>query len=236
MNTFITISGYKLEINHQQPHPNRPTLIFLHEGLGSIRQWRDFPEAVGTNTKCNTLVYNRAGYGASDPARLPRQVTYMHDEAIGHSDGGSIALINGGDIQSPDLLGIITEAAHVFNEEITVRSIEEAKHAYQTTELREKLAKNHLNVDNTFWGWNDIWLHPEFREWNIEEYLPSIDVPLLVMQGLDDQYGTLAQVNAIVAGVEQAETILIPDCQHTPHKEQREEAFAAMTTFILRIL
>ncbi|MEM7531153.1 MAG: alpha/beta hydrolase [Chloroflexota bacterium] len=260
MNEFIEVNGCMLEMNHRVVDVERPTLIFLHEGLGSIRQWRDFPEEVGRATGCNTLVYNRAGYGSSDLAIVPRQVTYMHDEGlivlpalidalqigkhilIGHSDGGSIALIYGGGAASPNLLGIITEAAHVFNEDITVKSIEEAKEVYQTAELREKLAKNHPNVDHTFWGWNDIWLHPDFYHWNIEEYLPTIGVPVLVMQGLDDQYGTLAQVDAIVSGIgtttqtqPPVEKELIPDCMHTPHKEQHDHTLDAMTAFIHNI-
>ena len=152
---------------------------------------------------------------------------------IGHSDGGSIALIHGGGVQSADLLGIITLAAHVFNEDKCVRSIEQAKITYETTRLREKLAKYHADVDNAFWGWNDIWLHPDFWYWNIEEYLPSISVPLLVIQGLDDQYGTTAQVEAIQKGVgDSAEICLIPNCKHTPHLEQKEATLTATVQFI----
>ncbi|MCA9995014.1 MAG: alpha/beta hydrolase [Anaerolineales bacterium] len=255
MSNFITIHNQKIEYVYHDRDKTRPTLIFLHEGLGCIQMWRDFPAAVADATGCNELVYNRAGYGASSPARLPRQVRYMHDEAldvlpallskldinkhilIGHSDGGSIALINGGGVQSPDLLAIITLAAHVFNEEVCVRSIKEAKVAYETTNLRERLAKYHADVDNTFWGWGDIWLHPDFWHWNIEEYLPFIVVPLLAIQGLDDQYGTTAQVEAIQKGVGQlADIRLMPDCQHSPHRDQREATLAVMVDFIQKVL
>jgi pimeloyl-ACP methyl ester carboxylesterase len=254
-NEFLEINNSQIEYVHQIINPDRPTLVFLHEGLGCVAMWRDFPQAVAEATTCNLLVYSRVGYGRSSPAQLPRLVCYMHDEGletlpivlekcqiqkhilIGHSDGGSIALINGGGAASPNLLGIITEAAHVFNEPISVRSIEETRHLYQTTNLREKLARYHANVDNAFWGWNDIWLHPDFRAWNLEAFLPTIDVPLLVMQGLDDQYGTLAQVEAIVTGVgEKAQKCLIPDCRHAPHHEQRDVTLNEMTTFIQTIL
>ena len=254
-NDLIDIEGNNLEIDYRLTDPQRPTLVFLHEGLGCVRMWRDFPEAVAAATGCNLLVYSRLGYGASDPATLPRTVSYMHHEGlqvlpavltklnvgkhilIGHSDGGSIALINGGGVPAGNLLGIISEAAHVFNEELSVRSIEAAKVAYQTTNLRQKLARFHAEVDNAFWGWNDIWLHPDFRQWNIEAYLPAINVPVLAIQGLDDQYGTLAQVEAIVTGVgDLAEKCLIADCKHAPHHQQPESTLAAMNTFIRSLL
>lgn len=254
MSKFVTVSNQNIEYEHHAIGETAVTLIFLHEGLGCIRMWRDFPEAVAAATGCNLLVYNRAGYGASSPAQLPRQVSYMHDEAlgvlpallkrlnidkhilIGHSDGGSIALINGGGIPSPNLLGIVTLAAHVFNEEVCVRSIEQAKVAYETTNLRQKLAKYHADVDNAFWGWNDIWLHPDFWRWNIENYLPTIEVPLLAIQGLDDQYGTVAQIEAIQKGVgESAKVHLIADCKHSPHLEQRGATQTAVIDFVTTI-
>lgn len=267
MSTLITVYGKQIEVGYHLIDSARPTLVFLHEGLGCLKMWRDFPMAVAEATRCNYLAYSRVGYGHSDRAELPRTERFMHDEAltmlpallaelgvtkhilVGHSDGGSIALINGGGVRSPDLLGIITEAAHVFNEEISMRSIEKAKVAYETTSLREKLAKYHADVNNTFRGWSDIWLHPTFREWNIEEFLPRIEVPLLVIQGLDDQYGTLAQVDAIMLGAASVsgegdqclstiapEKCLIADCKHIPHHEQREITFAAMTAFIQKIV
>ena len=256
MTQFLEIDDLSIEYLHHVVDAVQPTLVFLHEGLGCIRMWRNFPEALAAATGCNLLIYNRAGYGASSPAKLPRQVRYMHDEAlnvlpavlnalnigqhilIGHSDGGSIALINGGGAASPTLLGIVTLAAHVFNEELCVRSIEQAKVAYGTTRLREKLAKYHANVDNTFWGWNDIWLHPDFWHWNLEEYLPTINVPLLVIQGADDQYGTVAQVEAIVRGVVNADTTkcLTPDCKHAPHLEQQEATLTAIVSFVRMVI
>ena len=256
MNGLIEIEGRKLEIDHQISDPTRPTLVFLHEGLGCVAMWRNFPREVAAVTRCNLLVYGRLGYGQSDPAELPRSVRYMHDEAlitlpailaklnigkhilVGHSDGGSIALIYGGGVRSPHLMGIITLAAHVFNEAICVQSIEAAKVAYHTTHLREKLAKYHADPDNAFWGWNDVWLHPDFWHWNIEEYLPTVTVPILAIQGLDDEYGTSLQVETIVNSVasDHVEKCLLPDCNHSPHRSQPTMTLTVITTFIQRII
>lgn len=251
MTEFIEVAGKRLEIERHEGNAGRPVLVFLHEGLGCIDMWRGFPARVAEATGCPTLVYSRQGYGRSDPADLPHPVTYMHREAleilpellkkvnigphilIGHSDGGSIALIHGGGIQSPDTRAIVTLAAHVFNEEVCVRSIEEVRDVYRTTNLGEKLRKYHNDPDHTFWGWNDIWLHPDFWHWNIEEYLPGIDVPTLVIQGFDDQYGTLAQVEAIVEGIgPHAKQLLIPDCKHSPHLEQPDVTLQVVAEFV----
>lgn len=254
--TFISIDGRQIEYQWLEgSREDAPTLVFLHEGLGCVALWRDFPAQVAEATGCSVLVYSRFGYGHSAPCPLPRPIDYMHTEAlhilpkvlsqlkigehilIGHSDGASIALIYAGELLSPLLRGIITEAAHVFNEDICVSSIEQARTAYQETNLREKLAKYHRHVDVAFWGWNDVWLHPEFRHWNIEPYLATIRVPLLVIQGEDDQYGTAAQVKAIVeqAG-SKADAVLLPDCQHTPHRQQQEATLDLMSRFIKRLL
>lgn len=254
MRKKLNIEGKRIEIVHQVRDKERPTLIFLHEGLGCVEMWRDFPESLATAVDCNLLVYSRVGYGGSEPADLPRPVRFMHHEAletlpalvsalgiekhivIGHSDGASIALVYAGGLRSPDLLGLISEAAHVFNEPICVQSIERAKAAYLEGKLRQGLAKYHHDVDNAFWGWCDVWLHPEFLKWNLEAYLPTIEVPALIIQGEEDQYGTLAQVDAIVSGIgSQAERMLVPDCRHAPHHEQREIVFEAMSRFIQKI-
>lgn len=252
---FLEINGKRLEYRCIAPAvAGRPTLVFLHEGLGCVALWRDFPDQLAVASGCGALVYSRAGYGESDSAELPRQPTYMHNEAlrilpqvlakldiadhilIGHSDGGSIALVYAGGVRPTTLRGVITEAAHVFNEEICVREIGRIRELYLTSDLEEKMSRYHRDADKTFWGWNDIWLHPDFWHWNIESYLPTIAVPLLVMQGVDDQYGSVRQVEAIVAGVgNSAEKHLIPDCRHTPHHEQREATLAAMVAFISRL-
>ena len=253
---FLTIDKKKIEYQWIEPtRPNYPTLIFLHSGLGCVALWRDFPAQLAAETGCGALVYSRFGYGQSDSAELPRPATYMHHEAldtlpkiiralgisdhilIGHSDGGSIALIYAGDVAPPTLRGVITEAAHVFNEEICIASIHKTREAYLTTEMPEKMAKHHKYPDATFWGWSDAWLHPDFWHWNIESYLPTIQAPLLVMQGLDDQYGTLAQVDAIVAGVSEGRTekLLLAECQHTPHREQTEQTLTKMSAFVQKL-
>lgn len=254
---YLTVGGKRVEIAwHGAPPEEAPTLVFLHEGLGCVRLWRDFPAELAAATGCGALVYSRLGYGGSDPCELPRPLTYMHDEAlivlpellevagirecilIGHSDGGSIAIIYAGGTPATRLRGLITEAPHVFCEEISVQSIQETLEPYQHGNLREKLAKYHKsNVDCAFWGWNQAWLHPEFLHWNLEEYLPNITVPMLVIQGEDDKYGTPAQVDAIAhqAGGG-AQLLMLPECGHTPHRKQKEATLEAMMRFISRIL
>jgi pimeloyl-ACP methyl ester carboxylesterase len=254
---FITVGGNRLEVAWHGPGPAKaPTLIFLHEGLGCVALWRDFPAKVAAATGCGALVYSRLGYGQSDPCALPRPIRYMHDEGlavlpallevagirecilVGHSDGGSIALIYAGGTPALPLRGVITEAAHVFCEDISVQSIAAIKQPYEQGDLRQKLQKYHgENVDCAFWGWNGAWLHPEFRDWNLEEYLPGIKVPLLAIQGEDDEYGTTAQIEAIArqAGAG-AEVVLLPNCGHSPHRDQEAATLQAMTRFIERVL
>jgi pimeloyl-ACP methyl ester carboxylesterase len=230
-----------------------PTLVFLHEGLGCIPLWRNFPSLLCEKTGCPALIYDRWGYGTSDPlpAVGPRVPSYLHEEAfvslpevlkqcniddavlIGHSDGGSMALMYAA-VYPDTVRGIITEAAHVFVEEITLKGIREAVEIYKRTDLKAKLTKYHgNNTEKMFYGWADTWLSPEFRDWNIEEFLPRIISPLLVLQGADDIYGTPAQVEAIadqVAGP--VKSRLVPNCGHIPHHEATDEVLNEMTEFI----
>lgn len=228
-------------------------MLFLHEGLGSIAMWRDFPQRVSDATGCEAVVFSRAGYGSSDPIDAPRTVCYMHDEALivlpalidalelerpflfGHSDGGSIALIHAGAAKQK-LSGVIAMAPHVLVEDISVASIAAAKTMYMTTDLRERLARYHRNVDSAFWGWNDIWLHPDFRRWNIEEYLPAIDCPVLAIQGEDDEYGTMAQIDRVARGARDVDLVRLADCRHSPHKDQPAAVIDATAQFTARIL
>jgi pimeloyl-ACP methyl ester carboxylesterase len=224
----------------------------LHEGLGSIALWRDFPNALAKRTGCGVLVYSRYGHGESDRQAEKRQVTFMHHEGevvlpelldkvgiarpilLGHSDGGSIALIFAGKYpQRPR--GLILEAPHVFVEDLSVASIAEAKGNYETTNLRARLGCYHAHVDATFWAWNDIWLDPRFRAWNIESYLDSIRCPVLCIQGEEDEYGTRAQVDTIVAKVPGAELLMLPNCDHSPHREQQDATLAKMVEFVAKI-
>ncbi|MBV9497529.1 MAG: alpha/beta hydrolase [Acidobacteria bacterium] len=232
------------------PPDEAPTLVFLHEGLGSAGQWRDFPQQLAEATGCGAFVYSRAGYGESDEAPLPRPIRYMHDEAdvladlvrsfdkpilVGHSDGASIALIYAS--QYRNVRAMILEAPHVFAEPVGLDSIFAMKVQYETSDLRERLEHHHKNVDAAFRGWNDVWLHPDFRRWNIEELLPKVDVPLLLIQGEDDEYGTWAQVDAIRKQVRgTVETMLVEDCGHAPHRDQQEKVLSRMAAFIGKVL
>jgi pimeloyl-ACP methyl ester carboxylesterase len=251
----LQIDGVRLEARWIGPPPeSAPTLVFLHEGLGSVSLWRDFPERLAAETGCGALVYSRAGYGKSDPAPLPRPVRFMHDEAailprileaagvresilVGHSDGASIALIHAGS-RPAGLRGLVLEAPHVFVEPNTVESIARIGEVYRTTtDLREGLARHHgANVDVTFQGWNDVWLHPEFRAWNLEELLPKIEVPILILQGEWDEYGTWRQVEAIERqSGGPVEAIALPKCGHSPHGERPDLALRTMASFVARI-
>jgi pimeloyl-ACP methyl ester carboxylesterase len=229
--------------------------VFLREGLGSASLWRDFPTRLAKATGCGALVYSRAGYGASGTVDLPRPIRFMHDEAVvlgevvdqlgierhvlfGHSDGASIALIHAGSEPRPGLRGLVLEAPHVFTEPHGLESIARIAGVYRTTDLRERLARYHgANTDTAFWGWNDVWLHPDFRRWNIEASLPRIRVPLLVVQGQDDEYGTWRQVDAIV---QQAgglvETLPLAACGHSPHREHPEAVLDRAADFVRRCL
>lgn len=253
---FLRAAGERLEFLRHGPRPSEaPTLVFLHEGLGSVSTWRDFPARVADATGCSAFVFSRAGYGASDPVKLPRPVGYMHDDAaklgevlrvagierhvlIGHSDGASIALIQAGSTPSLGLLGVATLAPHVFCEDISVASIRAVRKTWETTDLRSKLARHHgANVDCAFLGWNGAWLDPDFRRWNIEAYLPKIAVPVLAIQGESDEYGTMAQVDTIARQAGRgAEVLKLAACGHAPHKDQPETTLAALVAFVKRVV
>lgn len=230
------------------------TLVFLHEGLGSVGQWRDFPSLLSEKTGLPALVYDRWGYGNSEPFTLPRPAGYLHDEAIaslpavleacgiassilvGHSDGGSIALIHAA-TRPEAVRAVITEAAHVFVEDVTLEGIREAVKVYASTDLGRRLARYHGDkTDLVFRGWADTWLSPEFRDWNIEEYLPGVRCPILIIQGIDDQYGTPSQVDAIRRQVSGRAVPMLVRCGHIPHAEAKEEVLEAMAGFIRKCL
>lgn len=230
-----------------------PTVVFLHEGLGCVDMWRDFPARVAAATGCAVVVYSRAGYGRSTPVPLPRPLSYMTREGIevlprllkklgldkvilvGHSDGGSISIVHAGcQAVHPGLMGVILMAPHVFNEELCVASIREAKIAFETGDLRARLKKYHgNNVDCAFWGWNGAWLDPGFWHWNIEEFLPTIHVPMMVLQGHDDVYGTAIQWQAICRqSGGPVEVVELEKCGHSPFRDQPKASLAAVTAFI----
>ncbi len=249
----LVVEGKRLETLWLEPrYAAAPAVVMLHEGLGSIALWRDFPHALAERTGCGVLVYSRYGHGGSDKQAEKRQVTFMHHEGevvlpelldkmgiekpilLGHSDGGSIALIFAG--KYPERTrGLILEAPHIFVENLSVASIAATKVSYETTNLRARLGCYHANVDATFRAWNDIWLDPQFPPWNIESYLETIRCPVLCIQGEEDEYGTRAQVDAIVARVSGAELLMLPSCGHSPHRDQREATLAKMAEFVEKI-
>jgi pimeloyl-ACP methyl ester carboxylesterase len=247
---FVTVASRRIEYERIGIASGpRPTLVLLHEGLGSVSMWRDFPVRLARATGCDAVLASRYGCGRSEPLAAPRTVRYMHDEAlialpelldelgierpilVGHSDGGSIALIHAGGGKRA-VLGVVTLAAHVLVEDISVASIAAARTAYETTDLRAKLARYHADVDSAFWGWNRIWLHPDFRAWNIEECLPRIACPVLAIQGEDDEYGTMEQMRRIGAQVRDAELLELEGCGHSPHKDQQDAVLDAITRFV----
>lgn len=252
--SFVTVQGRRLEYRRiAAARPSAPTLVFLHEGLGSVSLWRDFPDKVAQATGCGTVVYSRYGYGRSDVLEAPHKVDYMHREAgevlpelldklgildpllVGHSDGASIALIY--TAAHPGMRGLIVEAPHVFVEDVSVKSIAAAKEMFETSDLPARLARHHADPAKTFYGWNDIWLHPDFRAWNIESCLPQIACPLLAIQGLDDEYGTLRQLAAIESRVKGTVRIVkLNDCGHSPHRDQPDATLAAMVGFIREVV
>lgn len=248
---FLTCAGRSIEYEWiDAAEPGKPTLVFLHEGLGSIGQWRDFPLRVVKSTGCRALLYSRYGYGGSAVlAEARRGVRFMHEEAldflppllaalrierpilIGHSDGASIAMIHAG--AGHAVRGVAVMAPHVFVEPICVTSIEKAKQAFETTDLPERLGKHHRDARKTFYLWADAWLDPQFLQWNIEEYLGGIDCPLLAIQGEDDEYGSMAQLAVIRRGVRgPCELLKLKDCGHAPFRDQPEATLAALGRFV----
>jgi pimeloyl-ACP methyl ester carboxylesterase len=226
-------------------------MVFLHEGLGSVSMWRDFPAQLCTALGCRGLVYSRPGYGQSSP-RPPQErwaPDFMHRQAhevlpallhalevrgpiwlMGHSDGGSIALLHAAQA-STNLAGLVVMAPHILVEEVSLRSIEQARQAYLQGGLRKKLARHHADPDSAFWGWNEIWLDPAFAPWSIEDELSRIAVPMLAIQGLNDEYGTLEQIRGIARRAPQTELLELPDCGHSPHRDQPQALIAGISRF-----
>jgi pimeloyl-ACP methyl ester carboxylesterase len=231
-----------------------PGLVLLHEGLGCVSMWRDFPERLNAATGAPVFAWSRRGYGGSSPAPPPWPVSYMHDEArhwlapvlratgfeqvvlVGHSDGASIAAIYAGETSDQTLRGLVLMAPHFFVEDVSVASIEQARLAYESGDLRRRLERHHgTNVDDAFWGWNRIWLDPAFRGWDIRAILGDIEVPTLLIQGADDEYGTLAQIEAGKTAIAAPVTSLVlPHCRHSPHRDQPDATVAAIVTFLSR--
>jgi pimeloyl-ACP methyl ester carboxylesterase len=245
----VVIDGKRLETLRYVSSESSATIVMLHEGLGSVAMWRDFPEQLAQLTGCSVLLYSRYGHGKSQRLSEKRTVEFMHHEAkvvlpqlldhfqirrpivLGHSDGGSIALIYAG-TRPQAVRALILEAPHVFLEDVCTQSIQRISELYETTQLATSLRRYHDHADEMFWGWTEIWLRPDFRSWNIETYLEAIACRVLVIQGEQDEYGTVAQVQAISTRVRGAESVLIPNCGHAPHRDQTEITLEAISHFI----
>lgn len=254
---MLKVNNVSLETAWYGPSPDDAvTIIFLHEGLGCVQMWRYFPENVAKGTDCGVFLYSRKGYGRSDSCKLPLPLTFMHNEGLkvlpalikaanikkhilfGHSDGASISLIYAGGCPADNLLGVIVEAPHIFCEDKTVNHIRVAKDLYEKSDLKQKLKKYHgKNTDCAFYGWNSAWLDPDFKKWNIEEYLPKIKVPTFVIQGVDDEYGSLKHMQWIESkcGAD-VKSLVLDNCGHSPHKDQQEKVLKAVTEFVKKIL
>jgi pimeloyl-ACP methyl ester carboxylesterase len=252
---MLTIAGLSLEVRFIGPPPDAaPTIVMLHEGLGSISTWGEFPQRLAERTGFGVFVYSRAGYGRSSPARLPRPLDYMQREALdvlpplletigfkrgillGHSDGASIAAIYAGSVQDHRVRAIALFAPHFFVEEQNLVAIEKARDAYAAEGLKQRLERHHANVDNAFRGWNDAWLDPRFRAFDIVEPLAYIRVPVLVVQGDRDPYGTLKQVEVLEEECYcPVETLILKDGGHAPHRERPAETLDAVAQFVDRV-
>jgi pimeloyl-ACP methyl ester carboxylesterase len=229
--------------------PQSPMLVFLHEGLGCVALWKDFPRRVATATGCNALLYSRQGYGDSAALQGPRSPDYLHHEALtvlpqlldrfdirdpllfGHSDGASIALIHAAGAARA-VRGLVLMAPHVKVEEISVGSIAAARQTYENTDLRTRLARYHADPDAAFRGWCDIWLDPRFRAWNIEDLIGQIRCPMLAIQGFDDEYGTMEQIDSIARRAPGTQLLKLKACAHSPHRDQPEAVIAAAARFL----
>jgi pimeloyl-ACP methyl ester carboxylesterase len=253
---FLELGPTRLEYRMIGPRPDSaPTIVLLHEGLGSVASWGDFAPALAAATGTGVFAYSRAGYGRSSPSKLPRPVSFMHDEArevlprvlasmdfrrgllAGHSDGASIAAIYAGSIQDHRVRGLALMAPHFFTEDMGIAEIARAKVAFEVGDLRSKLARLHADPDNAFHNWNGPWLDPEFRKWDITDALAHIRVPILIVQGENDQYGTVRQIE--VAHEEcycPVEVALLPDTRHAPHREAPQATLAAIADFANRLL
>ena len=231
-----------------------PTIVLLHEGLGCVALWRNFPEQLARATGCGVFAFSRPGYGQSDPKPLPWPLDYMTREAaetlapvldalaapavvlIGHSDGATIAAIHAGSVEDRRLWGVVLMAPHFFTEPEGLASIAEARTAYDSGDLRVRLGKYHRDPDNCFRGWNDSWLHPDFRDWNVSDCLDYIRVPVLVLQGEEDQYGSIAQVDEVAERCyAPVDVMMIESCRHTPHFDQAEATLAGIASFCNRL-
>jgi pimeloyl-ACP methyl ester carboxylesterase len=254
----IALGGRMIRIEYAwigRQRQDAPLLVFMHEGLGSLSMWRDFPQRLCDAGGFRGLVFSRYGYGASTPRPHAEKwdVDFMHVQAdevlpqlfhalgiagdrpwlFGHSDGGSIALIYAA-THPRAVSGVIAVAPHIMVEDVSIANIERARIAYRSTDLPARLGRYHADADSAFWGWNDIWLAPEFRRWSIEAMLPGLECPILAVQGIDDEYGTLAQIEGIRQRAPQTELAVLGECGHSPHRDRPDELIRIVVDFMLR--
>lgn len=246
--------GATLEGRMHGPAPEKAaTIVMLHQGLGSAELWRDFPDKLSQATSLGVFAYSRQGYGRSDPAQFPRPLDYMEREAdvlvevldalgadrvilCGHSDGASIACLYLGNHFDTRIRGLALMAPHFFTEPEGLQSIREARDAFEKGDLRERLAKYHQDVDNAFRGWNDAWLDPEFEAWNIGYSIDYVRVPVVAIQGKQDEYGTLAQIKELESRLYSPfDAVILDDCRHSPYLDKPEETLDAVTRFVARL-
>jgi pimeloyl-ACP methyl ester carboxylesterase len=248
-----TLDGVSLEFRTIPGDAALPWLVFLHEGLGCVSLWRDFPDKLARRLKMRALIYSRRGYGKSDALDGPRKPNFMHDEAstilpallatftierpifVGHSDGASIALIHAS-ATDRRVTATILMAPHVFVEAITVASIARATEAYETTDLKARLAKHHDHVDDAFLGWSRIWLSPQFATWSLRTEVTNLKSPTLAIQGADDEYGTLAQLDALASAPGPVQRLVLDRCGHSPHRDQEPAILDAISGFVARVI
>jgi pimeloyl-ACP methyl ester carboxylesterase len=243
----VAVPGGRVQVQDLPGDPGRAPLVFLHEGLGSIGLWRGFPDRIAASTGRRTISYSRLGHGFSDPPPARRGPRFMHEEAatvvpalrgalglqrpvlIGHSDGASIALLHAA---AAEVGGLVVIAPHVFVEEVGLREIERARHRYLHDDLRTRMARHHRDPDAAFWNWNDVWLDPAFREWDLRAELPAISCPVLGIQGTADRYGTTAHVEAIRDRASGPVELLLLDGGHAPHLDHPAAVESALTAFL----
>jgi pimeloyl-ACP methyl ester carboxylesterase len=253
---FLDLPPLRLEYRMIGPRPDAaPTIVMLHEGLGSVGLWGAFPEQLASATGAGVFVYSRAGYGKSSPGKMPRSINFMDEEALddlprvleaigfqrgilfGHSDGASIATIYAGSVQDHRVRGLVLMAPHFFTEKMGLAAIRRTRDEFAAGALREKLKRWHADVDCAFYSWNGPWLDPEIAKWDITEALGYIRVPILVVQGEDDQYGTIRQVEAVKEECYcPVETAILPGVRHSPHRDAPEHTLEATSSFINRLL
>ncbi|MGP6088980.1 alpha/beta fold hydrolase [Antarctobacter jejuensis] len=252
---FVTAGGKRLEAQCFGPSPaEAPTIVLLHEGLGCLALWRDFPQALAEATGWGVFVYSRAGYGQSDLDALPRPLDYMTREAVevlpevldafgfqrgvlmGHSDGATIAAIYAGSVSDHRVRGLVLMAPHFFTEEMGLRQIAAAREVFASGDMRAKMAKYHRDPEHTFKGWNDAWLDPGFKAWNVGDVIDYLRIPVLAVQGRDDEYGTLAQIEEVETRCyAPVDTLILDDCRHAPQMDQPRAVLDGVTEFVTRL-